>query len=136
MVKGILADHNVIGQVSHLVQLMQAEPWAEFWQYLGLALRRFEDVGLAPTAKDIEIWHCCQEYEMVLITDNRNDDSADSLNAAIRIFGTPASLPVFTISDLDSFGTSRAYVERVLQTLYDYLLRIDDVRGTGRLYLP
>jgi hypothetical protein len=56
--------------------------------------------------------------------------------AAIRKFNTPASLPVFTIADLERFATSREYEERVLVTLYDYLLRIDEVRGTGRLFLP
>jgi hypothetical protein len=135
-VRGILADNNVIGQVTYLVQLMQAEPWAEFWQYLGLALYRFEDIGLTATVKDNEIWQRCQEHELALITDNRNDDSADSLNAAVRNLGTPKSLPVFTISDLDRFGTNPEFVGRVLRTLYDYLLRIDEVRGTGRLYLP
>ena len=45
--KGVLADINVIGQVAHLVQLMQAEPWADFWKELGLVLHRFGDVGLA-----------------------------------------------------------------------------------------
>jgi hypothetical protein len=29
-----------------------------------------------------------------------------------------------------------SYLERVVEVLYDYLLRIDDVRGAGRLYLP
>ncbi len=73
---------------------------------------------------------------MILITDNRNDDSPDSLGAAIRNLNTSASLPVFTIADLDKFGASRDYEEQVLVTLYDYFLRIDDVRGTGRLFLP
>lgn len=36
--KGILADNDVRGQVEYLVILMQAEPWREFWQDLGLAL--------------------------------------------------------------------------------------------------
>jgi predicted nuclease of predicted toxin-antitoxin system len=106
-VKGILADNNVIGQVAYLVQLMQAEPWGDFWKELGLVLRRFDDVGLAPNATDGEIWQRCQADELILITDNRNDDSPDSLAAAIRKFNTPASLPVFTIADLDKFGTSR-----------------------------
>lgn|GEM_PF-3683551 len=55
--KGILADNNVIGQVAYLVQLMQAEPWSDFWNELGLTLRRFDEVGLAPTASDVEIWY-------------------------------------------------------------------------------
>ena len=41
--KGILADNNVVGQVAYLVQLMQAEPWEDFWKELGLVLHRFED---------------------------------------------------------------------------------------------
>jgi hypothetical protein len=135
-VKGILADNNVIGQVAWLAQLMQSEPWTEFWQHLGLALYQFEDVGLAGTAKDTEIWQRCQELELILITDNRNDNSPDSLTAAIRNLGTPQSLPVFTISDLGNFGSDADYVDRVLRRIYDYLLRIDELRGTGRLFLP
>jgi hypothetical protein len=115
---------------------MQAEPWLDFWNELGLALRRFEDVGLAPNASDVEVWQRCQAHQLILITDNRNDGSSDSLTAAIRNFNTPASLPVFTIADIDKFGSSRDYEEQVLLSLYDYLLRIDDVRGTGRLFLP
>jgi hypothetical protein len=136
MVKGILADINVVGQVVHLVKLMQAEPWTEFWNDLGLVLYRFEDLGLAATAKDIEIWERCQAHDLIFITDNRNEDSADSLIATIRKFNTPTSLPVFTIADLGKFGRSREYEKQVVTTLYDYLLRIDEVRGTGRLFLP
>jgi hypothetical protein len=135
-VKGILADNNVIGQVDYLVQLMQSEPWQEFWKDLGLVLLRFADVGLAPTASDREIWQRCQAEELILITDNRNDESPDSLTAAIRDLNTPTSLPVFTIADLEKFGTSRDYEDRVVTTLYDYLLRIDEVLGTGRLFIP
>jgi len=41
-VKGLVADANIQGQVEYLVQRMQADAWAEFWQALGLVLRRFE----------------------------------------------------------------------------------------------
>ncbi len=133
---GILADNNVIGQIAYLVQLMQLEPWGDFWKELGLVLRRFDYVGLAPDATDVEIWECCQSEKLILITNNRNDDSPDSLAAAIRTFNNPDALPVFTIADLKKFGSSREYEERVVAALYDYLLRIDEVRGAGRLYLP
>lgn len=82
--RGILADNNVIGQVAFLVHLMQSEAWQDFWNDLGLTLHNFADIGLAPTASDVEVWQCCQANELVLITDNRNDDSPDSLAAAIR----------------------------------------------------
>lgn len=134
--KGILADINVLGQVGALVQQMQAEPWAEFWTGLGLVLKRFEDVGLSVTSSDLEVWKTCQAEQLVLVTDNRNQKSPDSLEATIRRCNHPDSLPVFTIGDSDKFANDRAYADRVLQKLYDYLIRIDEVRGTGRLYLP
>ncbi|HWG45363.1 MAG TPA: hypothetical protein VN688_21550 [Gemmataceae bacterium] len=31
---------------------------------------------------------------------------------------------------------SRAYAERVVERLLEYLIDIDNYRGTGRLYLP
>ena len=95
--KGILADANVLSQVAFLVQRMQAAPWTEFWQALGLTLRTFDEFGLAPAASDREIWQRCQAEELILITDNRNEDSHDSLTHIILNFNTPHSLPVFTI---------------------------------------
>ncbi len=135
-VKGLVADANIQGQVEYLAHRMQAEPWADFWQALGLALHRFEDVGLQPAATDFEVWNVCQAEQLVLITDNRNLDSEDSLEATIRRNNTPRSLPVFTIADMNEFRTNASYAERVVEALYDYLLRIDEVRGAGRLYLP
>ena len=84
----------------------------------------------------MEIWQRCQAEQLVLITNNRNEDSPESLEATIRQHNTPESLPVFTIGNLDNFRLSRAYAERVLKRLYEYLLEIDSLRGTGRLFLP
>jgi hypothetical protein len=136
MVKGILADINARGQVVYLVQLMRSEAWIGFGDALGLVLRHFEDVGLTPTSTDLEIWQRCQAEQLVLITDNRNYESADSLEGAIRKFNRSDSLPVFTIGDLNKFSTTRSYAEHVVEKFYDYLLRIDTLRGTGRIYLP
>lgn len=132
----ILADANINGHVDVLVGRMQAAPWTEFWEGLGLAYRRFEDVGLLASSNDSEIWRRCQSDQLLLVTDNRNRDGPDSLEATIRLFNQPDSLPVFTIADINKFRTSRAYADQVVERLYDYLLRIDAVRGTGRLYLP
>ena len=66
--KGILSDNDVRGQVDYLAALMQADPWTEFWQGLGLALLHFEDVGLLPTTRDLEVWERCQKEDLVLIT--------------------------------------------------------------------
>jgi hypothetical protein len=135
-VKGILADANIIGPIEALVNQMQSGIWAEFWTALGLEFKRFGDVGLSLDAPDLVIWQTCQTEQLILITDNRNKKSHDSLETTIRQCNQPNSLPVFTISDMTAFSTSRTYAEKVLEHLYDYLLRIDEVRGTGRLYLP
>ena len=78
----------------------------------------------------------CQAEGLILITDNRNLESENSLEATIRRHNTSESLPVFTIADMSEFRTNKSYVDQVIQALYDYLFRIDEVRGTGRLYLP
>ena len=134
--KGILADNDVIGQVAQLVEMMQEPEWAELWVHVGLAVLHFEDVGLPVQAADSEIWRRCQESSLILITGNRNADAPDSLTDTIRRFNTPESLRIFTIANVSRFGKSREYRERIVARLYDYLFRIDELRGTGRLFLP
>jgi hypothetical protein len=135
-VKGILADVHIRGPVQDLVREMQKEPWAEFWDYLGLVLYHFDDLGLTSTSTDLDIWRKCQDEQLIFISNNRNEDSADSLQTTIRLKNTADSLPVFTIGDMNKLRLSRTYAAEVLKRLYDYLLNIDNVRGTGRLYLP
>jgi len=134
--KGILADNDVRGQVEYLVVLMGSEPWREFWQDLGLALFHFEDIGLFATSTDLEVWEQCQANEVVLITGNRNLSGPDSLEAVIRLRNTPQCLPALTIADVNKVNASKAYAEQVVETLIDYLQRIETVRGAGKLYLP
>jgi hypothetical protein len=135
-VKGILADVNIQGQVDHLVALMQAEPWRLFWEHLRIPYLHFPDVGLALDAPDSLVWETCQDQNLILITDNRNRKGADSLEATIQSRNTPTSLPVFTIGNVPHLRSSRDYAQRVIDKLLDSLLRIETLRGTGRLYLP
>jgi hypothetical protein len=135
-VKGIIADVNIQGHVDLLVVLMQAEPWTLFWDHLRLRYVHFADVGLAPNALDSLVWGKCQQEELVLITDNRNKKDSDSLETTIQTRNTPASLPVFTVANVPHLRASREYAGRVIDKLLDSLLRIDTLRGTGRLYLP
>ena len=134
--KGILADVHMGAYVDALVREMQSDYWIGFWNHLGLKRYEFEDIGLTPTSADVEIWQRCQAERLAFITNNRNADSADSLEAAIRTLNQPDSLPVFTIGDLPRLGKSKAYATRVVDKLFGYLLDIDRVRGAGRLYLP
>jgi hypothetical protein len=40
----------------YLVQRMQTDAWADFWQALDLVLYGFEEVGLSTSATDPEVW--------------------------------------------------------------------------------
>jgi hypothetical protein len=135
-VKGILADINIQGHVDLLVVLMQAEPWRLFWDHLQLRYFHFADVGLVRDSADSLVWEKCQQHELVLLTENRNMDHPDSLEAILQTRNTVSSLPVFTIANVPRLRSSSEYAHRIIEDLLDSLLRIDTLRGTGRLYLP
>jgi hypothetical protein len=132
----LLADVNIEGHVSRLAALMQSDYWRDFWDFLDIHLLRFQDVGLSANESDAQVWQVCQQRQIYLVTNNRNDDGVDSLEATIRVHNTATSLPVFTLSNADRVFLSKDYAERVTESLFDHLLRIDTLRGTGRLYLP
>jgi hypothetical protein len=132
----IMADHNVEGHLQALVNIWLSPEWGDIWSDLACSIESFERLGIPYTAPDTEIWKLCQRYEIVLITGNRNAEGSDSLEAAIHKLGTPDSLPVVTISDPDKLIRDLAYAERVAGQLVQYLLDIDNLLGTGRLYVP
>lgn len=134
--KAILSDINIQGHMRVLVNILEGEDWREFWSSLDLAVLTFRDVNLSQQTPDAVIWQTCQQEQMVLVTANRNADGPDSLEVTLRTQNTATSLPVFTIADEKLVLRSRDYAERVAIKLLDYLLEIDRVRGTGRLYLP
>jgi predicted nuclease of predicted toxin-antitoxin system len=135
-VKGILADVNIQKYVQILVAIMQSEDYKLFWDHLQIQYLQFADVGLASNALDTLIWQTCQQRELILITDNRNQDDNSSLESTIRLHNTPLSLPVFTISNISRLRNSREYLHQVVESLLDALLRVESLRGTGRLFLP
>ena len=132
----LLADANIQGHIAHLVTRMQSESWVDFWTHLQVQYVSFDDVGLIPSDTDEKIWHCCQDQQLLLLTDNRNADGPQSLEAIIRSCNTAQSLPVFTIGDARRVLASNEYAERVVDRLFRYLLDLDGIRGTGRLFLP
>jgi hypothetical protein len=93
-------------------------------------------LGLPDDAPDSEVWELCQREQLVLVTANRNAEGDDSLEATMRARNTPDSLPVLTVADARRVRSSKEYAEQVAVRMLDYLMGIDRVRGTGRLYLP
>jgi hypothetical protein len=134
--RGILADINVGKQRRAILSIWASDTWRDLWLGLGLSVFSFPALGLSYNSPDTVIWRTCQREKLILITGNRNDDGPDSLEAVIRDENQPDSLPVVTISDPDRVLQDRLYAESVAERLLDYLMRIDEVRGVGRIYVP
>lgn len=132
----IMADNDIQGHMSVLLQLLHSEAWREFWISLDLSVSTFAELSLAADVADSDLWRTCQKEQIVLITGNRNKESSDSLEATIQSHNTPTSLPVLTLADPNLVMNNREYANRVAERLLQYLLEIDNVRGTGRLWLP
>lgn len=136
MVKALLSDNNIQGHVQILANILEGPEWRGVWSLLKLELLTFGDLGLPAKTPDSDLWQLCQEQEMILITANRNADDPNSLENTIRNRNTAGSLPVFTIANPDQILYSRDYAGRVVEHMLDYLIDIENYRGTGRLYLP
>jgi hypothetical protein len=134
--RGILADADVEGHWRIILGHLKGDMWREIWISLNLRLETFETLGMSIDAADEVVWQICQQRELVLVTNNRTQNTTDSLEATIRAHNTPNSLPVFTLANAPRILQSSTYAERVTEQLLEYLLRIDTIRGTGRLYLP
>ncbi len=135
-VRGILADNNVEGHISRLLLLLRGAPWGEIWASLGLTVESFDSLGLPRDTADADLWHVCQQRAIILLTANRVQRTADSLEATIQRDNSPRSLPVVTLANADRILEDRAYAERAVVKLLEYLLDIDNYLGTGRLYIP
>lgn len=134
--KGILADVNVQGHVQVLRYVWESQAWRDIWTDLGLSLYTFADLGLIVDASDAEVWHRCQQDQLVLLTANRNDDVPDSLEATIRSHNAPTCLPVFTLADSEGILNSKGYAERTAVRLLELFMDIGNYLGTGRMYVP
>jgi len=134
--RGILADINAGKHVRAIVSVLTSDAWRDVWNSLGLSVAGFPALALSYDSPDAVIWKTCQREKLVLITGNRNDDGPDSLEAVIRGENQPDSLPVITLADPDRVLRDRLYAERVAEQILDYLMRIDEFRGTGRVYAP
>jgi hypothetical protein len=132
----ILIDANIEGQGAHIWMRLQSHEWHDFTTNLCVTFQTFREVGLEQASTDDAVWRFCQAHGYYLLTSNRNEDSEDSLEATIRREGTPTSLPVFTLPVPDRVYYSPAFLERVVEKLFEYVLDSENIRGAGRLYLP
>jgi hypothetical protein len=84
---------------------------------MGLAVVSFASLGLSVDSPDVLVWHTCQERQVILVPANRNHESPNSLEAAIRQYNRADSLPVITLGDPRQFSLCRSYAERAAEKL-------------------
>jgi hypothetical protein len=129
----LLADVNLDGHAGLIRARVRTDLWREIADALQLQFVFFKDIGLERTTPDNVVWRLCQNRGFYLLTANRNRDVPESLDATIATEGTFESLPVFTLADPERLYHSTPYLDKVVEKLLDYLLSIENYRGTGRL---
>jgi len=136
---GLLADHNVEGHVTRIIDVLISAGYVDVWKKLALTVDSCRSWGISDSTDDRTLWNLCQSRGYSLITANRNHEDENSLEAAIRD-GTPADLPAFTLADADRILNDSDYALASGISLIEYLFDLErspeSVLGTGRLYLP
>lgn len=133
---GLLADADVQGHFEVVLAVCRSPAWREFWTEFRAPVFGFRDLGLPRDAPDADVWDACQRRGLVLVTGNRNAEGGTSLEATLRARGTATSLPVLTFADPDRILSDRDYAERVAARLMEFLADIENLGGSGRLWLP
>jgi hypothetical protein len=71
----------------------------------------------------------------LLVTANRNNADATSLQTTLQRENTPDALPVITVARKEGLKQSD-YRQRLVLRLAEIIFDLDDHRGTGRLFIP
>jgi hypothetical protein len=135
-VPNLIADVNAEGHLRAIVHLLEREPRAELWAYLGMTVETFASQGLDREINDVALWHVCQQRDLILVTGNRNRKAEESLESAIRLYSTVDSWPVVTIGDPRRLLRDALYANRAADSILTHLFDIETRRGAGRLYIP
>jgi hypothetical protein len=89
--------------------------------------------------RDRSLWEHCQRDGWVLLTENRNDDGPDSLQATLNDSWRIGSLPVLILSNKGRFEYDRTYAERVASDIAEVLFAISqegEFRDQPRIWVP
>lgn len=136
--RGLLADTNAQGHATYLRQLLRSMALLEILGAVGIDLLDFSDVGLPSNIDDRSLWLWCQENRLVLFTDNRNQESASSLQATLHDLWKPGDFPVITVADKRRFEQDADYRKRVAADVAELLfgVREGEYRDRDRIYVP
>ena len=118
-----------------LRRVLESDEWSEFSNALQICFITFEVAGLPRDASDLAVWQFCQRASALLITAKRAGGK-DSLEQVIQNYGGPAHLPVITLADPQRIPRDGDYATQCSIQLVNFVDRIEELRGTGRLFLP
>ena len=128
----VLLDHHMRKQGVLLWSIMENEGWLKL---MDIPMVTFADIGMPIDAPDHKIWHFAQQHQLILLTENRNNEGEDSLEQTIREENTPSSLPVLTIGLPDRMRENN-YRKQCAERIVDIVLDIENYLGIGRIYIP
>ena len=128
----ILVDHDIEGHALLLWGVLAAEGWLDL---IDIDLVMFNEVGLPVNSSDRTVWRFAQMNEMILLTNNRNMEGADSLEKTLREENTDESLPAITIGNINRLE-DRSYRNQCISRLVDIVFEIESYRGTARFFIP
>lgn len=116
---------------------LQLDDWPGLIALLGLASAELEDLGLGADSTDRAIWRECQRLGAVLVTGDRTHaDGEESMGRIVESEGDGSCLPVLILADPPRATRDPRHALRCGVRLLDYGERLDELRGTGRLFLP
>jgi hypothetical protein len=135
---GVLLDVNVGGMRDRLRGLIKKVGLGEFLQIAELQFMTFADESLPGDLDDRSLWHYCERRRLVLLTDNRNHNARDSLQATLDDSWRLGDLPILTITNKLAFSDDQDYAERFATDLVEAVCDIADgnVLAQPRLWLP
>lgn len=136
--RGMLFDVNLDGYRQRLVGILRKHGFEPILEEEHLLFATFSEIGIDPDTIDRSIWNYCQDQGWVLLTDNRNKDGHDSLQATLDDSWEIGCFPIVTIGDKDAFEKDFAYAARVAFDIADLLIGIkqQEFLHQPRFYLP
>lgn len=81
--RGLLADVNVQGHLPYLRRLLETLDLWSLLAELRLEFVTFPDLHLPRNLDDRSLWNRCQQDGWVLLTENRNEEDENSLQATL-----------------------------------------------------
>ncbi len=136
--RGLLADANVEGHVIYLRILLKKLGLEQILIEQGVEFLVFADVSIRPDINDRLLWSHCQQQGLVLFTDNRNREDADSLQATLDDSWRPGHLPVLTLANRSRFATEPNYALRTANDVAELSFDIFDGKfcDRPRIFVP